>query len=115
MDTSKIQEHMPVVGSDGQHIGTVDHVQGQSIKLTKSDSADGHHHYLPLSAVAGVDDSVRLAVSAADAQAQLQTTAPSENEISDPQAIDARVQSGAEERSAQAAFGGNQNTGNQNQ
>lgn len=53
-----IEEHMEVVGSCGNHVGTVDHVEGERIKLTASDDADGggHHHYLPLSAVASVEN-----------------------------------------------------------
>ena len=31
-----IREHMDVIGSDGTKVGTVDHVQGSEIKLTKS-------------------------------------------------------------------------------
>jgi len=55
MDASQIAEHMEIVGSCGNHVGTVDHVEGQMIKLTKSDSPDGRHKYLPLTAVASVD------------------------------------------------------------
>jgi hypothetical protein len=37
-----IKEHMEVLGSDGQHIGTVDYLEGSSdIKLTKSDPKSG--------------------------------------------------------------------------
>lgn len=58
-DTSKIREHMEVVGADGVHIGTVDRIVGDRIKLTKNDSGEGshrgHHHYLPASLIAGVD------------------------------------------------------------
>lgn len=56
MDSSQITEHMEIVGSCGNHVGTVDRVEGQAIKLTKSDSADGQHKYLPLAAVAKVED-----------------------------------------------------------
>ncbi|TGV64253.1 DUF2171 domain-containing protein, partial [Mesorhizobium sp. M00.F.Ca.ET.158.01.1.1] len=42
-DTSKIREHMEVVGADGVHIGKVDKVDGQRIKLTKADSGEGAH------------------------------------------------------------------------
>lgn len=60
-DTSAIQEHMEVVGSDGQHVGTVDKVDGDRIKLTRKDpAAGGEHHYIPASLVAGVDGQVRL-------------------------------------------------------
>lgn len=50
MDLSAhIQEHMEVVGSDGKHVGTVDHMEGNKLKLTKSDpAAGGKHHYLAL-------------------------------------------------------------------
>ena len=52
-----IEEHMEVVGSCGNRVGTVDHVEGERIKLTRDDHADGvDHHYLPLSAVDGVQD-----------------------------------------------------------
>ena len=38
-----IKEHMEVLGSDGVHVGTVDHLEGQDqMKLTKTDTdADG--------------------------------------------------------------------------
>ncbi|MER8373750.1 DUF2171 domain-containing protein [Mesorhizobium sp. M1406] len=58
-DTSKIREHMEVVGADGVHVGTVDKVDGQRIKLTKADSGEGthrgHHHYVPVSLIAEVE------------------------------------------------------------
>jgi hypothetical protein len=45
-----IKEHMEVLGSDGQHVGTVDYLEGSSdIKLTKSDpKSGGQHHLIPL-------------------------------------------------------------------
>lgn len=53
VDPSQITEHMEVVGSDGQHVGTVDHL---AIKLTKKDpAAQGQHHLLPMDAVASVE------------------------------------------------------------
>ena len=60
-DASQIREHMEVLGSDGGHVGVVDHVQGRRIKLTKQDPASGGvHHFLHLDMVASVDDAVRL-------------------------------------------------------
>lgn len=48
MDTSKIREHMKVVGSDRAHVGTIDHVEGDQIKLTRNDpQANGVHHLIP--------------------------------------------------------------------
>ena len=59
-----IREHMEVIGADGVHIGTVDHVDGDRIKLTRADSGVGHedhHHYIPRGLVAEVEgDKVRL-------------------------------------------------------
>ncbi|GJE75942.1 MULTISPECIES: DUF2171 domain-containing protein [Methylorubrum] len=62
VDSSTIREHATVVGSDGGHVGTVDHVDKGEIKLTKKDSeAGGLHHYIPLDFVDSVDgDQVRL-------------------------------------------------------
>ena len=62
---SAITEHMEVLGSDGKLIGRVDGIEGESrIKLTKNDSPDGQHHYLPTDLIERVDDHVHLAVSA---------------------------------------------------
>jgi hypothetical protein len=56
-----IAEHMEVVGSDGAHVGTVDHLEGENrIKLTRDDSADGKHHFIPVDWVDHVDNHVHL-------------------------------------------------------
>ena len=70
MDTSQVKEHMDVVGSDNEHVGTVDKVEGQRIKLARKDpSAGGEHHYIDLSKVSSVQDGkVRLACSAQEAR-----------------------------------------------
>ena len=71
MDTSQIKEHMEVVGSDKEHVGIVDHLDGERIKLTRRDSqADGKHHFLPLTAIASVTEFVTLSMTAAEAKAQ---------------------------------------------
>jgi hypothetical protein len=55
----KVKEKMEVVGSDGQHIGTVDKVRGEHIVLTKSDEdAGGMHHSIPCSWIERVEDKV---------------------------------------------------------
>ncbi|MFC0303949.1 SWFGD domain-containing protein [Sphingomonas sp. C8-2] len=65
-----VQEHQEVVGSDGTHIGTVDHVRGDRILLTKGDrDAGGHHHSVPCAWIAEVSDKVTLNRTAAQAQA----------------------------------------------
>ncbi len=71
---SQITEHMEVIGADGAHVGTVDEVDGDRIKLTKSDSGvgahAGHHHYLSLSQVSDIEgNQVRLSSSGANAYA----------------------------------------------
>ena len=70
-DRSAIREHMEVIGADGVHVGTVDRVEGDRIKLTKADSGmahEGHHHYIPLGLVAEVEgDKVRLSATGANA------------------------------------------------
>lgn len=65
VEASQIQPHMEVLGSNGAHIGTVDHIDGDRIKLARKDSPDGEHHYVPLSAVARVDAHVHLDRTAA--------------------------------------------------
>lgn len=52
----RIKEHMEVSDCNGQHVGTVDEVDDGRIKLTRSDSGDGSHHYIPLEAVEKIDD-----------------------------------------------------------
>ena len=47
---------MPVKDAAGDQVGTVDHVDGDRLKLTKSGSIDGQHHYVPLTAVSSMDD-----------------------------------------------------------
>jgi hypothetical protein len=58
-DMSKIKEHMEVIGADGTHVGTVDRVENNRIKLVKSDSGEGkhkgHHHFIDASLIAEVE------------------------------------------------------------
>jgi hypothetical protein len=64
-----IREHMEVIGADGVHLGTVDRVEGERIKLTRADSGvahTDHHHFIPNGLVADVEgDQVRLSANAA--------------------------------------------------
>lgn len=67
-DMRGIREHMEIIGADGVHVGTVDRIEGGRIKLTAADSGEGrhegHHHYLPLGLVAGIEgDKVRLSAN----------------------------------------------------
>ena len=75
INASQVRKHMEVKGSDGQHVGTVDHMDGaDKIKLTKSDSAAhaGHHHYIPLSWVDRVDSEIHLSKTSQDVTAHWQ-------------------------------------------
>ena len=74
VDASQIKEHAEIIGADGTHVGTVDKVEGDRIKLTKNDSPqteDGKgakHHYISMGLVADVEDGkVRLSANGAEA------------------------------------------------
>jgi len=58
--TSEIRERMDVIASCGTKVGVVDHMEGGAIKLTKSDSPDGQHHFIPVGWVDHVDSHVHL-------------------------------------------------------
>ncbi|MFD1949935.1 MULTISPECIES: DUF2171 domain-containing protein [Sphingomonas] len=65
VDLTQIKEHANVIGADGVHVGTVDHLDGDRIKLTKNDSGDGKHHYIATGLVAEVEgNDVRLSANA---------------------------------------------------
>ena len=69
MNQSDIKEHMEIIGADGVHVGTVDRVESNRIKLIKADSGEGshkgHHHYIDLGLVADVEnEKVRLSANA---------------------------------------------------
>jgi hypothetical protein len=70
-----IKEHMEVLGADGVHVGTVDHLEGRDqLKLTKDDpDAGGEHHFIPLAWVDRVDAHVHLKQSGAEAKARWKT------------------------------------------
>jgi hypothetical protein len=66
----RVTEQMEVVGSDDQHVGTVDKVRDGRIILTKSDpNAGGHHHSIPCGWLDRVEDKVILNKSAEEAMA----------------------------------------------
>ncbi len=71
IQSAQIREHMEVVGSDGGHVGRVDHVRGGDIELTKLDLGSGFkHHLIPLTWVETIqDDKVRLSLTKDEAKA----------------------------------------------
>jgi hypothetical protein len=67
----QVREHMEVVGSDGEAVGTVDKVAGDKIILTKSGpQAGGHHHSIPCSWIQSVDERVTINKTAEQARQQ---------------------------------------------
>lgn len=64
----KIKENMELIGADGIHVGTVDLVEGDRIKLKTHDDHgvhDTHHHYVEMGFIAGVEgDKIRLSANA---------------------------------------------------
>lgn len=65
-DISQVKEHMEIIGADGVHIGTVDAIEGNRIKMTKPDSGShsGHHHYVSAGLISGVEgNQVRLSAN----------------------------------------------------
>jgi hypothetical protein len=54
-DLSQIAKDAEVIGADGVHVGTVDHVDGDRIKLTRKDSADHKHHWVSAGLIAGIE------------------------------------------------------------
>ena len=55
-----VKDRMDVIASCGKKVGVVDHVEGGAIKLTKNDSPDGQHHFVPAGWVDHVDAQVHL-------------------------------------------------------
>jgi hypothetical protein len=67
-EANVIAEHMEVLGADGVHVGTVDHLDGNRIKLTKASSDDGEHHYVSTAYVQDIrGNTVTLTKPAAEA------------------------------------------------
>ena len=69
-DSAQIREHMEILGSDGEHVGTVDRLDGARMKLTRTDpAAGGEHHFIHLDSVDRIEDGkVRLNRTGAQAR-----------------------------------------------
>ena len=72
---SDIKPHMDVISSCGCNMGKVDHLDGAMIKLTKADSSDGKHHFVPSGWVARVDEHVHLNKNAEETMQQWKSEA----------------------------------------
>jgi hypothetical protein len=68
---------MEVVGSDGKHVGIVDRIEGDRIKLAKADpKAGGKHHFIPRAWIVRVGAHVHLSKTSRDAIEQWQSEEP---------------------------------------
>jgi hypothetical protein len=64
-DINQIKANAEVIGADGVHVGTVDHVDGKRLKLTKKDSSNDHHHFIDGGLIADIENgTVRLSANA---------------------------------------------------
>jgi len=70
---AEIRPHMDVISSCGCKVGTVDQMEGGVLKLTRKDSPDGRHHFVPMSWVDHVDEHVHLNKNAEETQRALKS------------------------------------------
>jgi len=64
-DLSELAPGADIIGADGVHVGTLDHVDGRRLKLKKSDSSDGRHHFIDGGLIADIEDGrIRLSANA---------------------------------------------------
>lgn len=75
--TSGIQEHMDVIACCGTKMGVVDRVEGNAIKLTKKDSPDNQHHFIPTDWVEEVDSQVHLKKNSKETEQEWKSDAAS--------------------------------------
>jgi len=69
VDTSRIRNGLAVIAADGEPIGAVDALDGDRLKLTRKDSTDDAHHYIPLAWVARIEERIHLNRSGAEVRA----------------------------------------------
>jgi hypothetical protein len=58
---------MEVIASCGKKVGVVDRVEASALKLTRKDSPDNQHHFVPLNWIARVDSHVHLNMNSKEA------------------------------------------------
>ena len=67
VEINEIRKKMSVLDARGNHVGFVEKVHNESeIKLSRADSPDGLHHYIPLDWIASIDRSIHLKRSGAE-------------------------------------------------
>lgn len=55
-DKWQIKERMEVVDFSGQHVGTIDHIDGDALKLTRRDTTDGRHHFIDVDCIDRIEN-----------------------------------------------------------
>lgn len=73
MIAGRITKNLEVLGSDGEHVGIVDHLEGNGEVRLAKDDAGGEHHYIPLGWIVHVEMKVHLNQSASEAKAHWKT------------------------------------------
>jgi len=71
----EIRERMDVIASCGKKVGVIDHLEGGAIKLTRNDSPDGQHHFIPMGWVDHVDNHVHLKKNSAETEREWKSDA----------------------------------------
>lgn len=72
-DITQIKPHMPVVCSNGGQFASVDHIDGNELKLARDE--DGKHHFIPLAWIQSVDDKIHIDRPGKEAMASWRTAA----------------------------------------
>jgi hypothetical protein len=106
-DGPEIRAHMAVVGSDGQHVGTVDRLERGRIRLTRDDDPGGagEHRAIPLGLVAAAEGGqVRLTLPGQQARA-LAVGGLDPSEVVEDGTVPVGGDEGAAERAAGAGAG----------
>ena len=70
-----IKVHMNVIASCGKKVGVVDAVDGSAIKLTKKDSPDDQHHFIPVGWIERVDSHVHLTKNSMETEQEWKSAA----------------------------------------
>ena len=74
MNAMEINDHMVVVGCDGETVGIVDGVEGDRIRLADTSARERQARYIRVDRVETVDDGlVSLSVTAMQARAEWQS------------------------------------------
>ena len=77
VNAASIHPTMEVVSANGIQLGTVDSVEGHTIKLRRKDpDAHGQHHYIPLEWVESIGVDLRLNKTWEEARHEWQTAPP---------------------------------------